>query len=157
MKYLWPAVLQVLFFAVAMAEVVVPSFGILALIAAGLLVWSWILIAELPRMAAIWFGIADIILFPIAIKFAFKYLGRSPASHTTDLGTGSGLEGLDRDLSRHIGTVATVDAPLRPTGRIKLGDEVFEAQTTGDFVDRGASVKVVSVAGSRFQVEKVQA
>lgn len=154
MNYLWPGVLQLLFFGVAMAEVVVPSFGILAVIAAGLFIWSWILIAELPRMAAIWFGIADLILIPIGIRFAFRYLGKSPASHTTDLGTGSGLESLDQDLSRHVGSVATVEAPLRPTGKIKVGDEVFEAQTAGEFVDRGASVKVVSVAGSRFQVEK---
>lgn len=155
MNYLWPAVLQVLFFGVAMAEVVVPSFGILSLIAAGLFAWSWILIAELPRMAAIWFGIADLILLPIGIKFAFKYLGKSPASHTSDLGIGSGLEAMDKDLSRHVGTTATVEAPLRPTGKIRVGDEVFEAQTTGEFVDRGIQVKVVSVAGSRFQVEKV--
>ena len=154
MNYLWPGVLQLLFFGVAMAEVVVPSFGILAIIAAGLFVWSWILIAELPRMAAIGFGIADLILIPIGIKFAFKYLGKSPASHTTDLGTGSGLEGLDRDLSKHVGSVVPVEAALRPTGKIRVGDEVFEAQTTGEFVDRGASVKVISVAGSRFQVEK---
>jgi membrane-bound ClpP family serine protease len=155
MNYLWPAVLQILFFAVGMAEVVVPSFGILAVIAAGLLAWSWFLIAELPRMAALGFGLADLILIPIGIRFAFKYLGRSPASHSTDLGTGSGLEGLDKDLSRHVGSVVTVDAPLRPTGKIRVGDEVFEAQTAGEFVDRGAPVKVVSVAGSRFQVEKV--
>jgi hypothetical protein len=33
---------------------------------------------------------------------------------------------------------------------------VFEAQTGGDWVDRGASVKVVSVSGSRYLVEKLQ-
>ena len=36
MNYLWPAVLQALSFGVAMAEVVVPSFGILAVVSAGL-------------------------------------------------------------------------------------------------------------------------
>lgn len=154
MNYVWPAILQVLFFGVAMAEVVVPSFGILAMIAAGLLLWSWLLIVELPRMAAIWFGIADLILIPIGIRFAFKYLGRSPASHSTDLGKGSGLEELDQGLSRHVGSVVSVEAPLRPTGKIKVGDEVYEAQTAGEFVDRGVPVKIVSVAGSRFQVEK---
>jgi membrane-bound ClpP family serine protease len=153
-NYVWPAILQTLFFGVAMAEVVVPSFGILAIIAVGLFAWSWILIVELPRMAAIWFGVADLILLPIGIKFAFKYLGRSSASHTSDLGAGSGLEGLDKDLSRHICSMVTVEAPLRPTGKIRVGEEVFEAQTMGEYVDRGIQVKVVSVAGSRFQVEK---
>lgn len=155
MKYLWPAILQALAFGVAMAEVVVPSFGILAVVSAGLLAWSWFMITELPRAAALWFGLADLILIPIGIKFAFKYLGRSPASHTTDLGAGSGLESLDQELTRHVGRVVGVEAALRPTGKIRIGDELYEAQTAGEFVDRGAQVKVVSVSGSRFQVEKV--
>lgn len=155
MKYLWPAILQALAFGVAMAEVVVPSFGILAVVSAGLLAWSWFLITELPRAAALWFGLADLILIPIGIKFAFNYLGRSPASHTTDLGSGSGLESLDRELTRHVGSVVGVESALRPTGKIRIGDELYEAQTAGEFVDRGAQVKVVSVSGSRFQVEKI--
>jgi len=155
MKYLWPALLQALSFGVALSEVVVPSFGILAVVSAGLLVWSWILIAELPRAAALVFGAADLVLIPIGIKIAFSYLGRSPASHTTDLGTGSGLESLDRRLEAHVGSVVPVEAALRPTGKIRIGEELYEAQTAGEFVEKGARVKVVSVHGSRFQVEKV--
>lgn len=155
MNYLWPAILQALSFGVAMAEVVVPSFGILAVVSAGLLVWSWILITELPRMAALFFGLADLILIPVGIKIAFSYLGRSPASHTTDLGAGSGLESLDQQLQAHVGSTVLVEAALRPTGKIRIGEEVFEAQTAGEFADKGSRVKVTGVAGSRFQVEKV--
>jgi membrane-bound ClpP family serine protease len=155
MKYLWPAILQVLCFGVALAEVMIPSFGILTVISAGLLVWSWILISELPRAAALAFGAADLVLIPIGIKIAFTYLGRSKASHTTDLGTGSGLESLDRRLEAHVGTVVAVEAALRPTGKIRIGEDLFEAQTAGEFVDKGSEVRIVSVHGSRFQVEKV--
>lgn len=155
MKYLWPAILQALCFGVALAEVVVPSFGILAVVSAGLLVWSWILIAELPRAAALVFGAADLVLIPVGIKIAFSYLGRSPASHTTDLGAGSGLESLDRQLEVHVGSVVPVEAALRPTGKIRIGEELYEAHTAGEFVDKGSQVKVVAVNGSRFLVEKV--
>ena len=47
-----------------------------------------------------------------------------------------------------------VEAALRPTGKIRIGEDVFEAQTAGEFVEKGAQVKVVAVAGSRFQVGK---
>jgi membrane-bound ClpP family serine protease len=157
MKLLWPVALQLMAFAVAFAEVIVPSFGILLIVCLALAGWSWYLIlTQLPQSAAVAFAIADAILIPIFIRFAFKYLGRSPISHRTDLGKGSGLEGLDDEMKRHVGAVALVDAPLRPTGRIKIGEDVFEAQTGGDWVDRGASVKVVSVSGSRYLVEKLQ-
>jgi membrane-bound ClpP family serine protease len=155
-KYLWPMVLQALAFAVAMAEVMVPSFGLLALLCAGLAAYSWYyIVAELPHQAALWFGAADLVLVPVGIKIAFTYLGRSPISHRTDVGKGSGLEGLDKELGRYVGVTALVDAPLRPTGRIRIGEEVFEAQIAGDWADRGVQVKVVSVSGSRFQVEKI--
>ena len=156
MKLLWPIALQAMAFAVAFAEVIVPSFGILLIVCIGLGGYSWyIILTRLPGSAAIWFGIADLILIPFFIKYAFRYLGKSGISHQTSLGQGSGLETLDRDLGRHVGATAAVDADLRPTGRIRIGEEIFEAQTGGDYVAKGASVRIVSVSGSRFQVEKL--
>jgi membrane-bound ClpP family serine protease len=157
MKLLWPIALQILAFAVAFAEVIVPSFGILLIACLALAGFSWYLIlAQLPHAAVYAFGLADLIAIPLFIKFAFGYLGRSPMSHGTDLGHGSGLEKVDLELQRHVGAVATVDAPLRPVGRIRIGNDIFEAHTPGEWVERGASVKVVSVIGSRFQVEKIR-
>ena len=98
--------------------------------------------------------VPDLILIPICIRLAFLYLGRSAISHGTDVGHGSGLESLDSKLRQHVGASAVADTPLRPTGRIRIGDDTYEAQTSGDWVERGATVKVISVAGSRFQVEK---
>ena len=156
MKLLWPIALQAMAFGVAFAEVLVPSFGILLVLCIGLAGYSWyVILTQLPSSAALWFGIADMILVPFFIKYAFRYLGRSKISHQSNLGQGSGLEPLDRELQRHVGTAAYVDSDLRPTGRIRIGDEVFEAQTGGDYVEKGASVRIVSVSGSRFQVEKL--
>ena len=156
MKILWPIVLQALAFAVAMAEVTIPSFGILAILCAALAAYSWYFILHrLGHGAAIGFGIADLLLIPIGIKLAFHFLSHSPISHRTNLGSGSGLESIDLELQRHIGVTAMVDATLRPTGRIRIGDDLFEAQTSGDFAERGSQVKVVSVVGTRFQVEKI--
>jgi membrane-bound serine protease (ClpP class) len=156
MKLLLPIALQAMAFGVAFAEVVVPSFGILLVLCLGLAGYSWyIILTQLPFSAAAAFGGADVILIPFFIKYAFKYLGNSPISHSSDLGTGSGLDAVDLALQRHVGVTALVDATLRPTGRIRIGEEFFEAQTGGDFVEKGASVRIVSVNGSRFLVEKL--
>jgi membrane-bound ClpP family serine protease len=156
MKILWPSILQALAFAVAMAEVMVPSFGLLSLLCAGLAAYSWYyIIQELPRAAAWWFGAADLVMVPVGIRIAFKVLGRSPISHDSSLGSGSGLERVDKEMSRHVGVTAVVEAPLRPTGKIRVGEDVFEAQTAGEWAERGSQVKVISVSGSRFHVEKI--
>jgi len=157
MRIWLPLVVQALAFAVAFGEIILPSFGLLAVLCAGLFAWSWqILLAHFGRGTCIAFGVADLILIPIFLRFAFTYLGKSPISHQTTLGSGSGLEGVDRELQRHVGAIALVDASLRPTGRIRIGEETYEASTAGDFVERGASVKVTAVSGSRFTVEKTE-
>jgi len=155
MKAWVPLALQALSFAVGFAEILLPSFGLLALLCAALFVWSWTLLISHFGSGMLWgVGLADLVLIPVCIRLGFKYLGRSPISHGSSLGHGSGLESVDREMQRHIGVTAVADTPLRPTGRIRIGDETFEAHTAGEFAERGASVKVISVAGSRFQVEK---
>jgi membrane-bound ClpP family serine protease len=147
--------LQALSFAVGFAEVMLPSFGLLALLCGALFIGSWaLLFAHFGRALQLGVGLADLVLIPVLVRLGFVYLGRSPISHGTDLGRGSGLESVDRELGRHIGVTALADTPLRPTGRIRIGDETFEAHTAGEWVERGALVRIVSVAGSRFQVEK---
>jgi membrane-bound ClpP family serine protease len=153
-----PLVLQAIAFAVGFAEVILPSFGILGLLCAGLFAWSWVLIlGHFGRGMALAFGLADLALIPVLIRVGFAYLGKSPISHGTDVGKGSGLEAVDRALTLHVGSLAVADTALRPTGRIRIGEETYEAHTAGDWVERGATVKVLGVAGSRFQVEKTTA
>jgi len=156
MKYAWPAILQILAFGVAFAEVMIPSFGLLTLLCAGLGIYSWYyIITVLPNGAAIGFGIADIILIPMAVKIGFTYLGHSPVSHITNLGTGGGMEARDQEMTKLIGQTALVDAPLRPSGKVRIGDEVYEAKTTGDFVERNAQVRITGLASAALLVEKI--
>ena len=155
MKLLWPIALQLMAFAVALAEVMVPSFGVLLVLCLGIAGFSWyVILTQLPHAAAIGFGVADALLIPVFIKYAFAYLGRSAVSHGSSLGSGSGREAADQALQRHLGVIAVVDATLRPTGRIRIGEDAFEAQTGGDWVEKGAQVRVVSIRGTRFHVEK---
>lgn len=154
MKFLFALLLQSIAFGVGFLEVIVPSFGVLLVVCAGVAIYSWVYILnELPHWAALAFGIADLILIPLGFKFAFAYLGKSAMSHRSDLGAGSGLEDMDRDLSRHVGITAVVEAQLRPTGKIRIGEEIYEAQTNGEWVEKGRDVRVASVNGSRFHVE----
>jgi membrane-bound serine protease (ClpP class) len=154
MKILFIVLIQALAFGAAIGEALLPTFGLLGLLSLTLSAYSWFyILTELPRSAAIAFGIADLLLIPVAIKLAFAGLARSPMAHRSDLGTGSGLEDLDRALKRHVGEWAVAETDLRPTGKIRLGDEFHEAQALGEWIARGRRVRVLSVNGSRFQVE----
>jgi membrane-bound ClpP family serine protease len=156
MTYAWPIVLQIFAFAVLFAEVLIPSFGILTVIALGLGLWSWyFIVTELPTAGVTAFAIADAILIPLAVRFGFRYLGRSPVSHRTDVGTGSGLDDTIRALERHVGREAVADTALRPSGKIRIDGETYEAQAAGEFVDKGAALRIVALRGAEFLVEKI--
>lgn len=52
-----------------------------------------------------------------------------------------------------MGQVATAFTALRPAGTILLGEKRIGAVTTGNFVVKGASVRIVEVHGNRIVVE----
>ncbi len=155
-QYLWPVVLQALAFAVVIAEVLIPSFGLLGVIALALGAWSWYLIVTgLPTTAMVAFAAADVVLVPLAIRYAFRYLGRSPVSHLSDVGSGSGLEEAARLLREKVGREAVAETPLRPAGKIRLDGEIHEAQASGEYIEPGARVRLTGVSGTVFRVERV--
>lgn len=47
-----------------------------------------------------------------------------------------------------IGDIGIVESPLRPGGKARFGQEVFEVQSQGDYVERGEKVRVVKREGA---------
>jgi len=157
MNVVWPVALQILAFAVLFAEVLIPSFGVLTLVAVGLGIWSWyFVVTGFSAAGIVAFAVADVILVPLAVRQMFRYLGRSPVSHVSDVGAGSGLEETARALEVHLGATAEAETALRPAGKVRVGEEIFEARTAGDFVEKGSPVRLVALRGAEYLVEKNQ-
>ncbi len=54
------------------------------------------------------------------------------------------------------GTQGQVLATLRPSGKIIVKDQIYEAVSTGDFIDAGESIVVVRLEGSVIFVNRIQ-
>ena len=76
--------------------------------------------------------------------------GDEPASNSLSSGLGLKNDGLVRLVGR-IGKSTTV---LRPTGTIELEGERYDVVTEGEFVELGASVRVLYVQGNRVVVAR---
>lgn len=156
MNWLLPIALQVLAFAVAMAEIALPSFGLLAGLCLGLLGYSWYLIVTTLAGAAIpIFIAADIALIPLGFFLGIRLMGRSPLSHRTDIGQGTGMEDGDQRLQGLIGRIGFIETRLRPSGKVKVEDEIYEALSPGEFLEQGAKARVVGVQNGTLLVEPV--
>lgn len=158
MNVFWPILLQALAFCVAMAELLLPSFGLLTLLCVGLAGYSWYLIwTTLPNVAMVSFFIADLALIPAGFFLGLRIIGRSPLSHRSDVGHGTGLEPEEGKLQLLIGRKGIVEAMLRPAGKVRIDQDVYEAITTGDYLAKDQEVRIIALHAGALQVEALAA
>lgn len=53
-----------------------------------------------------------------------------------------------------IGKVGTVHSRLRPSGKIELEGEIFDAYSRGEFLEQGQAIEVISTEGTSLRVKK---
>ena len=56
-----------------------------------------------------------------------------------------------------VGARCIADSDLRPSGRARFGENFFDAQSTGSYIDRGRAIEVVSRIGSTVIVDELHA
>jgi membrane-bound ClpP family serine protease len=148
-----PIALQAGALIVGLAEALIPSMGLLALVALGLLGSSWfIIVRDLSSAGTMAFLAADIIIIPITIKFAFTILKSSPLALRKQLAKGSGLEQTIEPDAHLIGLTGIVDAQLRPTGKAIFNGKVYEVTCEDDVLEKGTPIQVSRVVGNKIIV-----
>lgn len=153
-----PLVLQIVFFAIVLLEMVIPSGGLLAIAALGLFIGSWctLLTGDAAGFAG-FFIIADVVLVPLVLYYGIKLMRRSPMGNNEELGSQAGFQvnaGLSDSLLGKPGITIT---PLRPSGKVRIGNEYFEALSDGELIDSGAKIKVTGIMGNNLMVSATPA
>ena len=64
-----------------------------------------------------------------------------------------GYSSAPEQLGQFLGKTGTALSPLRPAGSIDCGGSRLDVVTRGEFIDKGASVVVIEVVGSRIVVK----
>lgn len=136
------------------AEVLVPSFGLLgglatiSIIGAVFVAWQ-----EDPGLGS-GFLVAAVLLVPTFVVLAFKVLPRTPLGKRLILSgptfeDGAAVDVRDRGLEGVEGIALT---PLRPAGMARLGGRRVDVVSRGERIDQGARVRVLEVKGNRVVV-----
>ena len=79
---------------------------------------------------------------------AFKHLALAT---TQDRAAGFTASVYSEDL---VGKVGTVHSRLRPSGKIELEGEIFDAYSRGEFLEQGEVIVVISTEGTSLRVKK---
>lgn len=147
---MWAIALQILSVALLMAEIFLPSGGILALATAGALVGSLVVGFNSSALEGwILLGL-DLVLFPYLTWWGIKKIQTSPMGLPEKLDNGgSGESG----LSELVGRTGVTETDLRPVGRVRIGERLVDAQARTGFVTAGTTVEVVSAEGNHLVVK----
>lgn len=149
----WIILLQIIGLCAMIAEVFIPSAGLLVALmfgATGLSIW---LAYDISSFAGTMVLAADLLLLPIAGWYALTKVPSTPAALRDQLdGTAA-----DGHLVAFVGQYGVCQTDLRPVGRVKIGSDIVEAQAPHGFIPKGTPVHIARMEGGHLFVETTSA
>lgn len=87
--------------------------------------------------------------------FTAKSKTFSGLSLQTDLGTEEGYIGVDTAYKSMVGKTGIADSVLRPSGKVIIEDEIYDAKSEFGFIDKGEKIKVIRFETGQLYVVKI--
>ncbi|HGY10867.1 MAG TPA: serine protease [Desulfobacterales bacterium] len=154
--YLIPVLLQVIGIMVIIAEIFIPSLGVLAVIALALLSYSiYIVFTSISTTAGVIFTGLDIIIVPLIVVLGIKILAKSPLALKRELSKQNGVVSQKEKLETYINMKGTAVTDLRPAGMAQINSQRVDVVTDGEYIEADTPVIVTGVAGNRIVVEAI--
>ncbi|MFO7605109.1 MAG: NfeD family protein [Desulfurivibrionaceae bacterium] len=154
-ELLLPVALQLAGVIVIIAEIFLPSGGLLSLVAAGLLGYSlFIVFHDISAAAGIYFVLADIFIIPILVLFGLKVLARSPATLRGALASGAGVVSHSAELKKLKGREGHSVTALHPGGTAIIDGKRVDVVSRGEYIDKDRALVVVEVTGNQVIVRE---
>lgn len=148
-------ILQISLFVLLMAEIIIPSGGVLFAVSAAVLIWSWIeIIQSGSQDLFIIYGLADIIGIPLLLWYSIKVLETSKFSLQSNLAEEDGYQVQAEWTVDLRGERGIVTQDLRPVGKVKIADKEFEALSQNDWIESGSKIEVISSDENKIIVKK---
>lgn len=154
-KLVLPIVLQLTGVAVIIAEFIVPTAGVLAILSILVFGFSlyWVF-AHVSTNAGFAFVIADLIMIPILVVIGVKMLASSRATLSDALASTEGAVSQPPEWSAVAGKEGVTVTMLRPAGSATIDGRKYDVVSRGDYLEKGAKITVVAVEGNRIVVKK---
>jgi membrane-bound ClpP family serine protease len=150
-----PVFLQLVGILVIIAEIILPSGGILSILATGLFGYSlYLVFTNISGSAGMAFIIADLIIVPILLYFGIKFLAKSPVTLRTKLSREDGVTAQSSDQNDYLGSVGLAITDLRPSGVATIDDQRLDVVTRGEYLEKQTAIIVIAVRGNQIVVKQ---
>ena len=151
-----PILLQLIGVAVIIAEVIIPSGGILAIIATGLLGYSiYLVFSGVSYFAGTIFIVVDMITLPIIIIIGLKMLAKSPLTLKKTLSNEDGVTSQPKELREFLDMEGITITDLRPSGMALINGRRVDVVSRGEYIDNDIKIYVSDVTGNQIIVREI--
>jgi membrane-bound ClpP family serine protease len=155
MNFLIPVILQFAGIGIIIAEIIIPSGGILSIVAVGIFVYSlYMIFTGISIAAGTVVLIIDLITIPILIILGLKFIAHSPVTLKETLSREQGVSSQSKDMDQFLGLEGTALTDLRPAGMALLSEQRIDVVTRGEYLEKGTPIIVVKVTGNQIIVKK---
>ena len=155
---LFPIILQLVGVVVIIAEIILPSGGILSIAALGVFGYSlFIVFNEISMTIGFSFVAADLILIPVLVIVGLKLLARSPATLRKTLSRKEGVSSQSSELESYVGRQGNALTDLRPAGIAVINGKRVDVVTRGEYLEKDSVIIVTAVTGNQIIVRQKDA
>jgi len=136
-------------------EIFFPSFGVLSMCAAASFIGGVILAFQESTVVGFLYVGATAIVIPILLWFGFRMLPRTPFGRriVLRLPPSRAAGGEATGEATLVGKEGCALGDLRPAGFVEIEGRRLDAVTRGEYLERGARVRVIRHEGRRIVVE----
>ncbi len=148
-------ILQLVGVVVIVAEIILPSGGILSVVALSVFTYSlYIAFSDISKTVGFAFVAGDIVLIPVIVIFGLKLLARSPVTLRKTLSRKDGVSSQTPELDRFIDMQGTAATNLRPAGMAIIDGKRVDVVTRGEFIEKDSEITVTAVTGNQIIVRE---
>ncbi len=161
---IWWVVLAIFLFLLCavllIAEVFVPSFGLISLCSLAALAGGIVIFFKLSPTAG-WIGtVVAVFMVPSVLVFAYKILPKTSFGKAVLLDMPKRRKGAgvpdSQELAKRLGQKAVTITPLRPVGMCDFSGTRLECVAESGYVDKGKTVEVIKVEGTQLTVRQIE-
>jgi membrane-bound serine protease (ClpP class) len=140
---------------VVIAEIFLPSGGLLSVLAIGLFGYSlFVVFNDISTTVGIYFVIADIVLLPTVIMAGLKMLAYSPMALRDTLSSENGVTSQSPEMAEFLGLEGETLADLHPSGTALIDGKRVDVVSRGEYIDKGSEIIVSEVRGNQIIVRE---
>jgi membrane-bound serine protease (ClpP class) len=154
-RLLLPIILQFVGVIVIIAEIILPSGGILSIVALSVFGYSlFVVFKEISNTVGFAFVAADLVLIPVLVIVGLKLMARSPVTLRKTLSREEGVSSQPPELDSYIDTQGTAVTNLRPAGIAVVNGKRVDVVTRGEYLEKDSAIIVIAVTGNQIIVRK---